>query len=458
MKQPKTFRAALRWVMLCLIVGIFLMLSSDKGETVSDTENRTLQAFPKLSAKSVFSGDYMQDLESFFLDKFIARDSVIEIANDALGLFSVEKTDASDEMEQQLDAEEGGENDAADEEIDVPGIVTASSVTSSDEQTEDASQELEEDDSATESGDLEIGEEQPLSYDYSYFWVDKADGTHKKIRTFTREKVSTFADTLSTIQSFLPEDGEIFFTQVPLASTANKLMDRQDEYVGWGSTGETMLTQILEEKGLSRIHVYNTPEILEPYMTGDTPMFYRTDHHWSTEGAYYVFAEMMKDRGVPVTPYNEYQYKALESEVKDGKQDVFNCLYPLYPTVSQVITNRTEIETIDLMNYDKHTYRCLMNGSRKPWRRIISGAATGRKALVICDSFGNAFTPYLLAYYDEVHMTDFRKGYYSKNAAGGNISELIQYYGIDDVYIIVCTANDMTKDNLLVYLPGYLTY
>jgi hypothetical protein len=80
-----------------------------------------------------------------------------------------------------------------------------------------------------------------------------------------------------------------------------------------------------------------------------------------------------------------------------------------------------------------------MNNTRLPWRKVITGANTGKKALILCDSFGNAFAPYLLPHYDEVHMADFRSGSYSKSAVGGSFGQKIQQYGIDDVYINAST-------------------
>ena len=68
-----------------------------------------------------------------------------------------------------------------------------------------------------------------------------------------------------------------------------------------------------------------------------------------------------------------------------------------------------------------------------------SGFSTGRNALVIGDSFSNAFLPYLLPYYDSVHRTDVR--YHSDELSGGSVSALIDYYDIDDVYIILSYDN-----------------
>ena len=108
------------------------------------------------------------------------------------------------------------------------------------------------------------------------------------------------------------------------------------------------------------------------------------------------------------------------------------------------------------MNYGYAGYLAFMNSTRQPWRRVVTGTNTGRKALVICDSFGNALAPYLLPYYDEVHMCDFRYDSYDVGAVGGTIGDQLRYYGIDDVYIITSTANGLRKENSIVYLRRFL--
>ena len=448
MKHKLSFTVALWWVILCLIAGVFLMGTSDKQSRLSESENRMLAGFPELTATSLASGDFMTDFESFLTDAVPGRDALVRTGDRLLGTFSVLSRDdtlaaAANDMEERLQSE---------------GVTSTQTpvpeVTSQPASAEDETSPVEEDDNFEEDTSAPEGEV-PLTADHSYLWLKRLDGTNKILYTYDLDKISTYADTLRLIRTHLPEDGDVFFTQVPLASIANRWTDQQDVYCGWGSSVETMLESCLE--GEEHIKVFNTFSILEPSMTGDTPLFYHTDHHWSAEGAYIVLSEMLKSSGRPVIPYDEYDYKAIQSKPNDeGQTDVFNVLYPLMPVRSLIVTNRTEETEISLMNYDSSTYTAYMNNSRRPWRRIITGANTGRRALVICDSFGNAFTPYLLPYYDEVHMTDFRNDYYDKNEAGGSIGELIEYYQIDDVYIVTSTANGLRKDNSIVYLREYL--
>jgi len=452
MKRKTAFTVAIWWVLALAIAGIFLMCTSDKESRVSEAENRMLQGFPRLSPKTVFNDEFTTQFDAFLSDSFFGRDGVVSFTNGMLDAFSLlSRDDAMAKQAAEMESDLQNANLQVEEEaqaIEVPGVIDLG--------VTEAVPAADSEDEPEEDGELLVADgEVPITADHSYLYFEMTDGSLKKIYTYDRDDIATYADTLRIMQGYLPEDGNILFTQVPLASIANRWSTQQDEYAGWGSSVEMMLEDCLQ--GTERIHVFSTYDILEPYICDEPPMFYTTDHHWSAEGAYKVAAEMFEKLGLPVIPYGEYNYKSILSEKKvDGVNDTFNVLYPLLPAHSYVMTDRTDAEEIDLMNYNSTTYRSYMNNTRLPWRKIVTGANTGRKCLVLCDSFGNAFTPYLLPYYDEVHMADFRKGSYSKSKAGGSIGAMMQYHGIDDVYIITSTANGLRKDNSIVYLREYL--
>ena len=462
MKHKLSFIIALWWVILCAIAGVFLLALADKNSRLSESENRMLAGFPEVSARSVASGEFMTGFDSFLTDGFFDRDGVVSFTERLLGGFSLlsqdDKREAqADTMENRLQAEGDmqAENGAQPEGGDAEPAGQIAPAQPGAAPVQNAGADALEIDEPDEGGDVTLPEGgEMITPEHSYLWLKKTDGGNKVIYTYDNDRIATYAETLRIIQQYLPADGQIFVTQVPLASIGNRWTDQQKTYCGWGSSVETVLESCLA--GSERIYVFNTWEILEPHMTEGTPLFYHTDHHWSAEGAYIVAAEMLKKQNLPVIPYDEYEYKAIQSKKNDeGYVDTFNVLYPLLPAHSYVLRKITDATELSLMNYKSTTYTAYMNNSREPWRRIVTGANTGRKALVICDSFGNAFTPYILPYYDEVHMTDFRYGDYVKEEAGGSMGELVQYYGIDDIYLIFCTANGLRKDNSIVYLRQY---
>ena len=420
------------------LTGVFMLLFMQKESTASETENRMLQGLPSLTVKNLASGQFADEFDNYLSDNALGRDSAISAANGILSAFSTISGDEAfekknQEMEQRLEAEGGIQNAVAEVE------------------------EEEGDEGEISTGLVLSAGEMPIDSRKSYMWYVKTDGTLSVKYEYLKTNVDTYAQTLLMLKDCLPADGVINFVEGPLASQANRWRDQQDVYSGWGSSLELMLQQSLG--GARNINVYSAWNLLAPYVCGETPMFYFTDHHWSAEAAYIIASAMLEDQGLPVIPYDEYRYKAITSSAIDeeGRRDIFNVLYPLTPVHSYVVKRGVDHE-ISLMAYDVATYTSFMNGSREPWRKITTGAGTGRKALVVCDSFGNAFTPYLLAYYDEVHMCDFRYGYYDHNEAGGYIKDNIAKYGIDDVYIVISTANDLRKDNSIKYFRQYLGF
>lgn len=477
MKNKFSFLTALWWILLLAVLGFFLLVATDKHSRESVDENRMLAGFPTLSGKTLADASFMNGFEDFLSDAFFGREAVTQFTEGVMDKFSVlsaeeEAIQNAKEMDKRLQAEGAADADVPVQEpspAEVPAATSApmdasEPATATEEPTGEPTEADEpEEADAVDEPDEGLDEEMQLNEDgvlisenTSYLWLEQTDGGVKKIYSFSRKNLETYAETLRMMLDYLPADGQVLFTQAPLASIGNRWTDQPKTYCGWGSSMEMMLEECIGNE--ERIHVFNSMEILEPHMVAGEKMFYQTDHHWTAEGAYIVASEMMKQQGLPVVPYEEYDYKAIRSkaQTKTGVRDTFNALYPLLPTHSLIVTNRTKETELSLMNYSVPTYRVFMNNTRKPWRRILTGFNTGRKALVICDSFGNAFAPYLLPYYDEVHMVDFRKGDFDKKLAGGSMGELMQYFGIDDVYIVTSTANGVRKNNSLIYLRQYL--
>jgi len=208
----------------------------------------------------------------------------------------------------------------------------------------------------------------------------------------------------------------------------------------------------LQSQVVDGIYIHNAPAILNDHLAGgEMDLYYFTDHHWSAKGAWYALEAVMQSRGLPVVGYDEYQYQRKKMGVDDsGREDWIEAMYPLTPVKGVIISHLDQEKESMLINYKSRDYVTYLSGTYTPWRRFDTGYGTDRKALVICDSFGNAFVPYLLPYYDEVHMTDLRRDYFDPEEAGGTFSELVAYHQIDDIYVILSTSNGINSSNSLV--------
>ena len=112
MKHKLSFTVALWWIILCAVAGVFLMVVSDKDSRLSESENRMLAPFPKVSAQSLVSGDFMTGFDDFLSDAFFDRDGVVSFTEKLLGRFSLLSQDdlreaQAQNMEGRLDAEDG---------------------------------------------------------------------------------------------------------------------------------------------------------------------------------------------------------------------------------------------------------------------------------------------------------------------------------------------------------------
>lgn len=267
-----------------------------------------------------------------------------------------------------------------------------------------------------------------------------------QVYSYPAENVSVFAQNLNDLRAMLPADGEVHYLHVPVAAVGRRLTIRKSEFIGWESTmEEAMATQVVEG-----VTVHDVPQILNDALVRKEDLYYYTDHHWTPLGAWYAADHIMQQRGYPGIPYEEYQYTSrIFDRDKVGREDWLNMLHPLAPTHSFVLTHLNEETEIAFMHYKSTSYTGYINNTRTPWRRFDTGFGSERKALLISDSFGNVFLPYMLPYYGEVHMTDLRGSYFDEKEAGGTFRELVAYHGIDDIYVVLSTSNGINSKNSL---------
>ena len=161
-------------------------------------------------------------------------------------------------------------------------------------------------------------------------------------------------------------------------------------------------------------------------------IFYRTDHHWKTLGAFYVYQAWAKQQG----------YKS--PELADYKiQTVTNCFEG---TIQSKLGIKTARDTIELFNpvkkncytvqidngknkkdslYDysaletKDKYAVYFGGNQA-LINIHTDTNNGRKILVIKDSYANCFIPFMLEEFEEITILDIR---YSRQRVSEQITE-----------------------------------
>ena len=168
----------------------------------------------------------------------------------------------------------------------------------------------------------------------------------------------------------------------------------------------------------------------------DQALFYRTDHHWTSLGAYHAFTELAPQLGLEAPDLSAYDVYTV-SNTFEGTLSSKSGSHGTADTV-QIFVPQTEIEYYVTYNQDSATDICSMYkrealdqkdhytvffGGNYSRVDITTTADTGRSLLIFKDSYANCFVQFLYPYFDHITMIDPR--YYYDNVENVMRSEAI---------------------------------
>ncbi len=453
MKSKFSFVIVYWWLFILLVCGILLVTFAEKEERLSESENRMLSGFPEVTAESIFSGNFSTGFENYLSDGVFGRDTIVGASESMLRVFSI-NTDEETALLNEIEMSDELQGITPDNAVSSSDTAADPTVSDSDtENTDDPSASAGEESSADEDETAaESIDDAPVSdkMDGNGLFFKLPNGKYKRTHYVSVNKLKTVASMLNNYKSCLPEDGNVFYTNIPLTDTGIMLRNKT-KYKGWYENYDIGIKPYLDDG----VYFINTPALLESDLIARKDMYFRSDHHWTPLAAIKVVNECMRVQGVPTVPYNEYDYKVgTFKNSKRGTADRLDLLYPLQEVKGNKLPKGKTGKTTPLIQYKYKTYIAYLSGDSNIWTRYVTGFSTDRKSLVIGDSFSNAFTPYLMPYYDEVYKVDAR--YYKPEENGGSIKDLMNTYEIDDVYIIVSYANGVRSKTSLEKLEKAL--
>ena len=171
-------------------------------------------------------------------------------------------------------------------------------------------------------------------------------------------------------------------------------------------------------------------------------IYYKTDHHWTTFGAYLGYAEWQHQHGnnVQLSDYNitlaANNFKgSLYSKVlnRDSALDEIYLYDKIQKPTYEVHYNfgKTQTDSVYELNrlYEKDKYQVFLNGNH-PELTISTNVNNNKHLLLFKDSFANAFIPFLLSDYETIHIIDLRyfKGDLNDYISHNNITEYLFLY------------------------------
>lgn len=404
----------------------------------SDSEKRELTPFPEFSVENLLSGDYFDDITLWFSDTFPGRERWIGIS-------------------QRLSNFHGHSA------IAIEGPLTVSDAIPIQEETQ-PEQAVPVETAAQETAPTE-----------AEGWGG-VDAANQEI------------DLGAAIQIGDAGYNQLGFNELQsnrYIATINRFADQCAEFGARviSAPCPTSIGVMVEEKYLQMLNCAPQDEILSYLHSGmndnvvtvdtftnlvahnDEYIYFRTDHHWTALGAYYAYESLCETLGYEAAP--------LESFELWNQGDFTGSLYGKvrWPSKLRMDTLDTYVPQGDITMYahfknnqNKAEYPLISDWSDKninakysaflgsdcPMVEIINESLPDApKAVVIKDSFGNCYVPFLTQNYSEIYAIDYRKFGIMK------LSYLIDTYDIDDVivapYLIATQAidgNDMFHKQL----------
>jgi hypothetical protein len=263
---------------------------------------------------------------------------------------------------------------------------------------------------------------------------------NKPITTDNRIKTNT-----DTIIKFSKSAG-VPVTMMTAPSTgyimADKLPAVHDEYIDDYVFGD--IKKSLKKEGIGFV------DIRQKFKNSTEQLYYKTDHHWTSEGAYEAYEEVCRALGVKAANRDFYDIKTYPDFygttystsgfwlTKPDEIAVWCNKNHKPGDIKLTITEGSESKAYDTLFFDNHLkeddkYPVFIDGNHALETITNKNVRKGR-LLVIKDSFAHTLAPFLADSFRKVTLVDVR--YYKNSVTDlvkqGKYDRVLVMYGIDN--------------------------
>ena len=392
----------------------------------SDMEHRDLARFPKLTWTALSSGSFFDDINLWFSDTFPFRDGWMTMNASIKGLYGFSDTNVHG------DVQEG------DEIPDGPMVTTTTQSGAVTSETTTTAPTKSQQPSETIGALLVTGDS---AYEYYNFKQSLAD---QYILTVNRaaeqlKGVATVYDVL------IPTSMEICVDESVRSSINTSDQKKAIQY---------MYNSIRAD--VKKVDAHTA---LSNAQKNGEYLFFRTDHHWTARGAYRTYEAYCAMRGVTPTSLSAFEkqvytdylgsfYRDTQAVAMKNNPDEVEAFVP--PSTNEMKMTDANGQTMDYKIItdvttwsELYKYNTFIGGDN-PISVIENPTKTdGSACILIKESFGNAFAPFLVEDYQTVYIVDYR---YFNKVDNRHLAQLVTDTGAKDVIFmnnISATRTDM---------------
>ena len=418
------------------LLGIVLPLRPKESEM----ESRKLAEFPEFTVESALDGSYFSDISLWYADTYPLRDFWMKGYDKVKSLYGIK----SDQIIGTATGNSGKKSDAIPtgpaNTPPTPETTAAETVKETEAETEAATEEEELEIPTVEIPDIINGQM------IEYFYVN--GDTAYEMYFFNRPAADRYGEIVNHVAEATKGESKVYNIIVPLIE-AYHLTDeiRHSCEPEWANEEQAFnYYDSLLSDDVTNIPVYNT--LLQHR---DEYIYFRTDHHWTTLGAYYTYRAFCKEKGIEPYELDHFEkmefpgflgtlYRTTKAPSLAENPDTVTAYKPATTNLMTFVD--TEGKSLnwnivnDMTNSSEGTKYMAFGAGDNPFSFVENpNVDNGEVCVILKDSYANCFIPFLVDHYQYIYWFDYRS--YGENilnfAKEHNAADIIFINGISPI-------------------------
>lgn len=383
-----------------MVLGFVLGLAFFLRPSYSESEKRELTKFPTFTVSTFLSGAYTEQISTWFADTFPFREGLISLNDTIMSL----KGFATEQFQSGA-SNLGGQENQGGEDVKVETI----------------------------AGYYITGDTA-----YEMYYQNKANSAR-------------YSALINAAAQKLDGKAKVYTVVVPLAYAYNDKVLQKTDASDPKAAIDGMYGAITHKNAI-KVDAYGALSAHK-----DEYLYFRTDHHWTARGAYYAYTAYAQSAGLTAHPLDYYEklefegflgtlYSHTKAPALQKNPDVLEAFVPQGSNNLYVHTADGERQKFTGGVVRKDTdrfypasaskYNCFLTsdnplGTEQSYYCSIENPniQDGSAVLLVKESFGNCFAPFLVDHYQYVYIIDYR--YFD-----GDLTQFVTEKGARDVIFL----------------------
>jgi hypothetical protein len=419
-----------------MLLGAFLGLLFFARPKTSEKEKRSLAKYPSFTMKTFLNGEYFSDVSTWYSDTYPFRDALVSADQKLKGLYGIESKTMMVGEEKQAD-EIPDINDNTEAVTETTTAATTEAATENTEAgatTEATTEKVREVDPPDSKGMDEEIQNQIQQNLYV-----KGDAAYS-VYYFGKENCTNYVAALNNVAAELKGQTTVYNILVPNNSG---VMLSEDELSKLAGSDQEQAIDYYYSIESDDVKTVDTIKTLREH--NDEYLYFRTDHHWTQLAAYYVYQNFCKVKGIEAHDLSYYDKKEFKNFLGTFYSTLGNSNMEANPdTVDAYVPKGTNDMTFwdtdgkewnwnviyDVDSWASSSKYMTFIGGDRPMEVIENPQIKdGSSCVVLKESYGNCFVPFLVDHYQTVYVLDYRY-------TTVNVLDFVKEKQADDLIII----------------------